>query len=267
MTALKLTNRCGGAADHSQRRIFVSLLAAAATAAALAGCHGSDPTAQQEQHDTSSYSVPGHVRALVVSAHVADVRVTGGKTVAIAVTQHVAFHGAKPTISRRFAGGTLTLSSHCAANTACSISYDITVPRSTTVRVADDVGTVRLSALVGQVTATVDAGQIDLSSLSGPVDATIRAGSIMGQHVSSARASLRVSTGEVDVAFSAAPAAVSATTDVGAIILRVPSSVSYHVVTSAVVGHIGVSITQNTAAPRTITASTTIGAITIEPTP
>jgi DUF4097 and DUF4098 domain-containing protein YvlB len=262
MTALRLTNRGGGPANRSLCRILASLLAAAATVTALAGCHGSHSTAQS---DTSSYSVQGPVRTLVVTGHVADVRITGGRTVAIAVTQHVAFHGAKPTIRRRFAAGTLTLSSHCAANTACSIGYDIIVPRATSVRVSDDVGTVRLSELTGRVTTTLDAGQIDLSSLSGAVDLTTRAGSIIGQHVSSAHASLQVSTGEIDVSFSAAPAAVSATTDVGAIILRVPDNVSYHVTTSATVGHIGVSVTQNTAASRTIMASTRIGAITIEP--
>jgi hypothetical protein len=39
------------------------------------------------------------------------------------------------------------------------------------------------------------------------------------------------------------------------------------VATSAGVGHIGVSVTQNTAAPRTITTHTDIGSITIEPLP
>jgi hypothetical protein len=43
--------------------------------------------------------------------------------------------------------------------------------------------------------------------------------------------------------------------------------VAYDVVTNAGVGHIGVSVTQNTAAPRTITTRTDVGSITIEPSP
>lgn len=263
MAARRPTERCGSSAHRAQRRTVGAFLAAAATVSALAGCHSSSTATTQT--DSRSYSVRGHVRTLVVTAHVGDVRVTAGNGVEISVTQHDVFRGPAPTIRHRLAAGTLSLTSHCAVHEVCSVSYAITVPRATTVRISDDLGTVRLSALTGQVIVTVNAGQIDLSSLSGPVEATTRAGSIIGQHLSSAHATLRVSTGEIDVAFSATPAAVSAITDIGAVILRVPSNVSYDVVTSATVGHIAVRVTQDTAAPRTITATTKIGSITIEP--
>lgn len=241
------------------------MLAVVATVSVLAGHHASPTTTRQ--HYTSSYSVRGPVRALVVTAHLGDVQVTGGATPAVSVTQHVVFQGRAPTIRHRLAAGTLSLTSHCVAGEYCSVGYDITVPRATAVQITDDVGTVRLSSLVGQVTVSVDAGQIDLSSLSGPVRALTQAGSIVGQHVSSPRADLRVSTGEIDVFFAAPPAAISATTDIGAVILHVPNAVAYDVETSAGVGHIGVSVTQDTAAPRTITTHTDVGSITIEPAP
>jgi hypothetical protein len=266
MTAFRPNGGCGGPAATSPRRIFGSLLAVVAAVSALAGYHGSATTTRQH-HTTSSYSVRAGVRALVVTAHVGDVRVTGGTTAAVSVTQHVVFQGPAPTVSHRLAAGTLSLNSHCAAGEPCSVSYDITVPRATAVRITDGIGAVRLSSLVGQVAVTVDAGQIDLSSLSGPVDALTRAGSISGQQMTSPRADLRVSTGEIDVYYAAPPVAITATTDVGAVILHVPNNVAYHVAPSAGVGHIGVSVTQNTAAPRTITTRTDIGAITIEPSP
>jgi hypothetical protein len=265
MAALRPTERCRSSADRSRRRTFGTLLAAAVTASALAGCHSSG--APTSQTDSRNYSVHGHVRTLVVTAHVGDVRVTAGNGVEISVTQHDVFRGPAPTIRHRLTAGTLSLTSHCAVHEVCSVSYDITVPRATATRISDDLGTVRLSTLAGQVNVTVNAGQIDLSSLSGPVEATTRAGSIIGQHLASAHTSLRVSTGEIDVSFSAAPASVSAITDLGAVILRVPANVSYDVATSATVGHIAVKVTQNTAAPRIITATTKIGSITIEPSP
>jgi hypothetical protein len=265
MTAGRSTDRCDGPAATSSRRIFGSLLSVLVAVSAFAGYHTSSTTTRE--HYTSSYSVRGHVNTLVVTAHVGDVRVTGGTTAAVSVTQHVVFQGHTPTILHRLAAGTLSLTSQCAADDFCSVSYDIAVPRTTAVRITDGVGTVRLSSLVGQVSVTVDAGQVDLASLSGPVDALTRAGSILGEDMSSQRADLQVSTGEIDVSFAAPPAAISATTDIGAVIVRVPSTVAYDVVTSAGVGHIGVSVTQNTAAPRTITTRTDIGAITIEPSP
>lgn len=251
-------------ATGAARRLAGLALAAATTVAALAGCQsGTDA----RQHHTTSYSVAGQVRMLVVSTHVGDVRITGGAAVAISVTEHVAFHGAAPTISRRLAAGTLSLSSHCAPDSACSVSYDITVPRATAVRVTDAVGTVRLSELAGPVTATVDAGGIDLSALSGPLKATTHAGSITGQQLSSAHASLLVTAGAIDLTFSAPPVVFTATTGIGAVILRVPNTVPYRVAATATVGHIGVSVTEDTAAVRTITISTKVGSITISPSP
>jgi DUF4097 and DUF4098 domain-containing protein YvlB len=266
LTALKWTDGRGGRAACSRRWVSGLTVTAAVTASALAGCHSNSSTATA-QKDAARYSVAGHVRTLVITGHIGDVRVTGGAAVRVSVTQHVVFHGAAPTIRHRFAAGTLSLTSRCAADEDCSVSYDVIVPRATAVRVTDGVGTVRLSALAGQVTVTVDAGQIDLSSLSGQLLATTRAGSIIGQNISSAGASLRVSTGEIDVSFAAPPTSISATNDVGAVILRVPDSVAYHVTTSATVGHIDVTVTQSTSASRTITASTKIGSITIEPAP
>ncbi len=246
------------------RRMFGSLLAVVVAASALAGHH--DGATTTRHHETSSYSVGG-VRTLVVTAHLGDVQVVGGTSSVVSVTQHAVFQGRAPTIGHQLAAGTLSLTSHCVAGEFCSVGYDITVPRATAVRITDEVGTVRLGSLVGQATVTVDAGQIDLSSLSGPVEALTRAGSIVGQHLSSPHADLRVSTGGIDVSFAAPPTAISATTDLGAVILHVPNTVAYDVTTSAGVGHIGVSVTQNTAAPRTITTRTDVGSITIEPTP
>jgi hypothetical protein len=265
MTACRPTDGYAGPAATSGRRIFSSLLAVLAALSALAGHHGILTTTRERV--TSSYTVRGNVRTLVVTAHVGDVRVTGGSTTAVSVTQHVVFQGRAPTIRHQLVAGTLSLTSRCAAGDFCSVGYVITVPRATAVQITDDVGTVRLSSLLGQVTVAVDAGQIDLATLSGPVEALTRAGSIVGEKLSSQHADLRVSTGEIDVCFAAPPAAISATTDVGAVILCVPNTVAYDVVTSAGVGHIGVSVTQNTEAPRTITTRTDIGSITIEPSP
>jgi hypothetical protein len=265
MTARRSTDGYGGPGATSLRRVFGSLLGVVVAVSALAGHHGSTTTTRQRY--TSSYSVQGHVRTLVVTAHLGDVVVTGGPSAAVSVTQHVDFQGHAPTISHQLLAGTLSLTSHCPPGEFCSVGYDITVPRATAVRITDEVGTVRLGSLAGQVTVTVDAGQIDLRSLSGPVEAVTRAGSIVGQNISSPRADLRVSTGGIDVFFSSPPTAISAITDLGAVILHVPNTVAYDVATNAGVGHIGVSVTQNTAAPRTITTRTDVGSITIEPTP
>lgn len=217
------------------------------------------------QHHSSSYTVGSRVTTLVVTNGAGDVRVTGSSSAAVSVTQHVSYHGTPPTTTHRTAAGILTLHGHCPAAETCKVDYAITVPRTTSVRVNDGAGAVTASSLGGSVTVHVNAGKISLSSLAGAVDATTNAGSIGGRHLSSATASLHVSAGHIDVAFTAPPSAVTAATDVGAITVRVPESVQYDVKASATVGTVAVRVSRSAAVSRTITATTKTGSITIEP--
>lgn len=219
------------------------------------------------QHRTSSYSVPGPLRTLVVTAHVGNVQVTGGKSGAVSVTEHISFRHTAPVTTHRAAAGVLTLDSHCPALETCSVGYDITVPKTMAVRVSDNAGVIRLESLAGPVTAHTNAGNVTFGSLSGPLEITGHAGSITGRDVSSARATLRSSAGGIDVTFSAAPAMIDASTSVGTVTLRVPGRVSYDIHTSVQVGRARADVTRNPSSPHAITASTVTGSITIEPAP
>lgn len=112
---------------------------------------------------------------------------------------------------------------------------------------------------------SANVGGITLGSVSGPVEATGHAVSIRGQDVSSPRAVLHSSAGSIDVAFSAAPAAVTATLDIGSVTLHVPGSVPYNVTTNVRVGSAHISVTRSPASPHAITANTRAGWVTIEP--
>jgi hypothetical protein len=217
------------------------------------------------QHRTNSYSIGSQVTTLVVMDQAGDVHINGGSSDTISVTEHISFHGTAPATTHRIAEGTLTLDSNCPAAETCTVRYSITAPRAITVRVTDSAGDVGLGSLGGPITVHVNAGKISLSSLAGPVDATINAGSITGQQLSSANASLHVSAGEIDVTFSEPAAAITATSDVGAITVRVPGTVTYNVTADATVGNVHVAVSRSSAAAHRITASTKTGSITIEP--
>ena len=240
----------------------VAALTGAVAVSALAAC---SVDVGALQHRTSSYSVSARLQTLVVTAHVGNVQVTGGTSGTVSVTEHITFRHTAPVTTHRTAAGALTLDSHCPALETCSVGYDITVPRTMTVRVSDNAGVIGFQSLAGPVTAHTNAGNINLGSLSGPIEITGHAGSILGRDVSSARATLRSSAGGIDVTFSAAPAAISATTDVGTVRLRVPGSVSYDVHTSVRIGSAQTAVTLSPASPHAITARTVTGSITIEP--
>jgi hypothetical protein len=245
-------------------KIAAAVLTGGVAMSALAGCY---VDVGALQHRTSRYLVSGMVQTLVVNDHVGSVHVIGGDSGRVSVTEHLTFRHTSPVTTHRASAGTLTLDSRCPALETCSVGYDVTVPRAVTVRVSDNVGTIRLESLSGQVTAHTNAGDIDLGSVSGPIDVTGRAGSILGQNVSSVHATLRLSAGRIDVTFSAVPTAITATTDVGSVNLRLPGNVPYAINTSVSVGSTAVSVTRNPASPHSITASTRTGSITIEPEP
>ena len=102
---------------------------------------------------------------------------------------------------------------------------------------------------------------------SGPVEASGHVGSILGQDVSSADATLRLSAGQIDVTFAAVPASITATVTVGSVTLSVPGGVPYAVNATASVGSIQVRVTRSPASPHVITASTRTGSVTIQPAP
>jgi len=255
----------GGGARARRPLTAVTALALAAgiTATALAACSSSVRSLHQP---TNNYSVRGHVQTVVVTNDVGDVQVSGVSTGTVSVVEHMTFRDLAPVTRHQVSGGTLHLTGICPAAEICSVSYDITVPRATSVRVTDRVGSIRVDSLSGQLTAHTQAGKIDLDAVSGAVEASTDAGTISGQALTAPRATLQVSAGAIDAAFAAPPAAITATTSVGAVTLRVPGNVSYRVDASATVGAVEVSVTRSAGASREITASTRTGAIIIEPT-
>lgn len=245
-------------------RIACSALAAGALVTGLASCAVSVSVGGL-QHRTASYTVASRVTTLVVTDQAGDIHITGGSSSSISVTEHISFRGTAPATTHRTADGTLSLDSNCPAAETCSVRYGITAPRATIVRITDHAGDVTADSLNGPVTVHVSAGRISLSSVAGPVDAATSAGSISGQLLSSDHASLHVSAGAIDVSFSAPAAAITATTDVGAITLRVPGNVQYDVTANATVGNVHVTVPRSLSAARRITANTKTGSITIKP--
>ena len=218
------------------------------------------------QHRTSSYSVAGPLQTLIVHTHVGNVHVTGEAAGGrVTVTEHLAFRKTAPVTTHRTAARVLTLNSTCPSLETCSVSYDISVPRTMTVRITNSVGTIRLGSLSGPVTASTSAGTIELHSVSGPIAATGSAGSIVGDDISSASTVARVSTGQIKITYSAPPTTVRATTSAGLVQLRVPGNVGYAVDASTTVGDIRIGVQRSASSPHVITARATTGSIRIEP--
>jgi hypothetical protein len=243
------------------RTAALAALTGCAAALTVAGCH---VDTGQLQHQVHAYAVSSPVHTLVVRDWVGDVLVTGGGG-RVSVTERISYRHQLPATTHAVRAGTLTLAGSCPAHQPCDIEYHVRVPPATMVRIDDQVGNIRLAALTGQVTVRTRAGGMDLRSLSGAVQVNDRAGSINGSDMSSASATLGTYVGSIDVSFSAAPATVAATTNVGSISLRLPRGVAYTVHASATVGSIHVTVPQASQSAHSITARTQTGSVTIRP--
>jgi len=88
-------------------------------------------------------------------------------------------------------------------------------------------------------------------------------GGVSGTGLSATQASFQDGTGSIDVGFTAAPRQLSAVTQTGAVSIRVPSGMAYQVKAGSKAGSVHVSVPQSPAASRVITATTTIGAVSV----
>jgi hypothetical protein len=196
---------------------------------------------------TAVHQISSPVGTLVVVSHVGDVTVMGGNGPATSVTEQSSYSKTPPVTTRTLSGRTLTVTYACPDQLVCAVSYVVQVPRDVTVQVTAGAGSIRLSGLAGSVTAKADVGLISATGLTG------------------ASVTLTTSAGSVSATFATPPVTVRLLARVGAITVRVPVSVSYHVSANAHVGHATVSVPQSSSSARTIIATTDVGAILIGP--
>jgi hypothetical protein len=197
---------------------------------------------------SSTYAVSAPVSTLVVSSGVGAVTITGNQRSTVSVTEQIQFSARPPAMTRTLAGKTLTLGYQCPDESMCSASYDIQVPRGVAVRVSSGVGEIRLSSLAGTVTATSGTGLISAAGLT------------------SRTASFTTNLGEINAVFATAPTTVHATTNLGAINLRVPGTVSYDV--NAPPGELGsaiITIPQSSSSRHVIDVVCNMGSLLIGP--
>ena len=198
---------------------------------------------------TAAYQISSPVRTVVVTGHVGDVTVTGGSGTGISVTEQADYSKTPPVTTRTVSGTTLTVTYTCPAQVVCGVAYTLRVPRTVAVQVTTGTGAIRLAGLAGNVTAKADVGLISAAGLEGAsvslttsvgaisasfaaapatVQAVARVGAITlhlpggVSYKVSADAHLGKATVSAPQSSSSAHA-ITATTDVGAILIA-PSS-------------------------------------------
>lgn len=194
-----------------------------------------------------NFTITAHITTVVINGGAASITVTGSNRKTVLVSQQPYYSKKPPATVRRLSGTTLTLSYNCSSGGICGVAYDVRVPSGVAVRADSAAGTITITSVSGAVSAQTGAGLITATDLSSP---TVQ---------------LKSNAGGIVAAFSAAPASVQASTNIGPISMTLPGSVSYKINTHTLVGTSNISVPKSASSPHVISASSDLGSITIGP--
>jgi Putative adhesin len=106
--------------------------------------------------------------------------------------------------------------------TRCQSEYVLQVPAATEVEARADSGDVTVAGLTGAVSLTSGSGDLELRDASGRVRVTTNSGEVTATALRSSTVEAQTNTGDVMLAFAAAPGQAAVTTNTGDIELAVP---------------------------------------------
>lgn len=230
--------------------VLASTLWSTLTLASLAA-HASETTA--EVYDVAT------PRVTVVSGD-GDISLAPSADGRVHVTTITHFGLQKPLVEARVDDAGLTISSTCAWWTNnCEVDLRIELPASYDVKVSTAGGGISARGLAGAAELSSSAGNVRVSDMAGVLRLSSSAGNVEGTAVRSPSVVARSSAGDVEVLFASAPDDVTAHSSAGDVVIAVPPGDAYRVVARTSAGSEDVTVAQDPAARRAITASSSAG--------
>jgi hypothetical protein len=197
--------------------------------------------------DEQSYEISDKVNALVVAGQAAAVTIETGEG-PVTVTEVYRYADDRPSTSHQLDGSTLTLTDTGCQNDEqrCDVEFRVRVPSATTATVTAKAGAVRMNGLAGNVTVTTEAGAVEANGLAGD------------------EVTITTQAGAASLEFAKAPMMVKASTEFGAVEVRLPSGTAYAVDVATSVAASDVSVQRDAASAHKVQVKTTVGAVRVE---
>jgi hypothetical protein len=163
-------------------------------------------------------------------------------------------------------GGVLQVTGSCTGGLLvsddCSVDFEITVPPGTAVDAHASTGNLSVFDTGAPVTARSNTGNIRVSGVGGTVRLRSNVGDISGVALTGGTVSAQSNTGDVRLTFTAAPARLRATTNVGDVRIMVPDDATrYRVSADVSVGERHIDVATDPASTRIVQLSTDTGDI------
>ena len=218
-----------------------------------------------QETESGRFTVDEPVDEVRLDLRVGQVEVMAGDAdqVEVAYTRHFAWKA--PELDTSATDGVLTLGGGCGSSfmsLVCSVDYQVRVPPGTQVTGSTTAGDVTLEGLDGEVDVATSAGDLEALDVSGPLRLRSSAGDVTVLDTASPRIAVRTSAGDVEVAAVEPPDELVAETSAGDVDIVVPD-VAYDVIADTSAGDLAVEVVDDPSAPRTISARTSAGDVTI----
>ena len=243
------------------RRSLPPVTAALLLPALLAGCGASADDASPEQRDFGTVG-----SRLTITKDQGDLDIRPADVKGVRVTRRFdrwALIGGEPTATWDLTGDRLTLATDCGTLVGgCAVRYQVLVPRDLAVDIRGRNGMISATGFSTALRIRSSSGAIAVTGATGPLELRSENGELRSTETRSPQVSAASQNGEVDLAFTAAPQQVDVTTENGSVKVTVPHT-AYKVTTTTDSGAVRTGVPEDASAPRSITARTDSGAITL----
>ncbi len=227
----------------------------------LTGCGEFAGLAGHAAQDEVSYDVTDQVRTVEVDSSTGDIVVTGSDRTGIHVTETQHWRGddesKRPETTHEVHDGRLRLTYHC-PGIFCSVDYRVEVPKGLAIKADAGSGDITLRGLAGDDDASTGSGDITLRALGGNAKAHTGSGDIDADRLTAKTLVGRTGSGDVTIAFDAAPDNLDLETGSGNGTVQLPSG-AYHVSAHSGSGDSNVTVDQDDSSPHRVKVRTGSG--------
>ncbi|MFC5745773.1 DUF4097 family beta strand repeat-containing protein [Actinomadura rugatobispora] len=229
--------------------------------ASLTGCGASAGDAEPEKRDFGPVGT-----RLTIAKDDGDLDVRPADVTNVRVTRRFdrwSLIGGEPTATWELKGDRLTLATGCGTLVGgCEVRYEVLVPRNLALSVEGRNGRITATGFAAALRVRSDNGAIAVTGAAGPLDLRSENGALRSSATTSQQVSAASQSGRVELSFTAAPRRVAVTTENGEVTVSVPRA-AYKVATATESGEVRADVPQAASAPRSITARTGSGSITL----
>ena len=229
--------------------------------------HWAVSPAPQSQAQAQTYQ--HQVARVELDLAAGTIALAAGPDAVVQVHRVVHWSVSRPVVREVWSGNTLRVTAQCPReHSACAVDYTLQVPANTVVQARTGAGDLAIRDLTDEVRLDTGAGRTRVDDVRGDLWIHSGEGDITATGLRSRQLQLDTGSGRVDLRYAVSPATVRVTAGDGDISVTVPpvaggTDAGYRVTARTEDGEQRVGVREDSSSPRTITADTGSGNVTV----